>query len=134
MQTKQLQMLDPVSTLIQGLAYAGAGVIGTACHYTIMVVLLQAGIFHVVQASTVGAVAGGVINYLLAHRQVFRSTVEHRIAALRFTIVAILGIGLNAAVLGISAPALGAFSGQITASVAVLLCGFTLNRSWSFRE
>ena len=134
MQTKQLHLLDRTQILNQGLANAGAGLIGTTFHYAVMITILQTELVQLVVASTIGAITGGIINYVLAHGQVFRSRVRHRIAAFRFTTVAVVGIGVNALVLALCAPVFGLPAGQITASAVVLLSGFTLNRSWSFRE
>ena len=134
MRTKQTQAIDPLRILNQGLAYAGVGLIGTAFHYAVMIMLLQAEFAQLVFASTTGAIAGGFINYVLSHRRVFHSRVKHSTALLRFTTVAVIGFGLNAVVLVLCAPVFGAPVGQATATAAVLVCGFVLNRSWSFRD
>ena len=126
--------LYPGTRSLQALAYAGAGLIGTSVHWATLMALLQSGLSHLVVASTIGAVIGGLINYVLAHRRVFKSRVPHQVALPKFTVVALIGICVNAAVLMISAPSIGAVGAQIVASMIVLLGGFSLNRGWSFRD
>lgn len=118
---------------LQALAYTGAGVIGTSVHYAVLLILLQGMVSNIVLASTLGAIIGGLVNYWLAHRQVFRSQVQHQIALPKFAVVASIGIGTNAAVLAAIAKPLGPIAGQLLASIAVLMFGFVLNRAWSFR-
>lgn len=133
METSKIAFFDTAQVPAQAFAYASAGLVGTAAHYALMIALLQGGFGHVVLASTLGAVTGGLINYLLAHGKVFRSQVQHHIALPKFAFVAIVGICMNAAVLGVSAPLFGVLGGQVLASATALICGFVLNRTWSFR-
>ncbi len=119
---------------MQALAYAGAGIVGTAVHYVVLASLLRGFMPHVVAASSIGAVMGGLVNYWLAHRNVFHSQVPHQVALPRFATVATFGIAINATVLVICAPTLGTIGGQFAASLAVLASGFSLNRIWSFRD
>jgi putative flippase GtrA len=115
------------------LGYAGAGAVGTAVHYLLFLILLQVLVGQVILASTLGAIVGGVTNYYLAHNKVFKSDLQHLVALPRFALVALVGIGINALVLSVVVTAAGPFVGQIVASTVVLVFGFTLNRTWSFR-
>lgn len=119
---------------LQALAYTSAGVIGTMVHYAILVILLQGIVSDIVVASTLGAILGGLVNYWLAHRRVFKSQVRHQVALPKFVVVASIGIGINAAVLAAIAKPLSSIAGQLLASIVVLMFGFVLNRTWSFRE
>ncbi len=118
----------------QALAYASAGLIGTTVHYAVLTALLQGNVIDVVAASTVGAVTGGLVNYWLNHAKVFKSCVRHQVALPRFAAVATFGIAVNAVVLAVCAPTFGTLGGQLIASVAVLVTGYSLNRIWSFRD
>lgn len=118
----------------QALAYATAGMVGTAAHFAVLIVLLQGLLSDVVIASTLGAIIGALVNYALAHRKVFKSQLQHRVALPKFAVVASIGVGINAAVLAAIAKPLGPLAGQLLASGAVLSSGFILNRIWSFRE
>ena len=74
--------------------YAGAGSIGTAAHFIILLATHKTA--GPVIASTIGAVAGCVINYFLAREIVFRSNAPYEGSFPRFAAVAIAGIAVNA--------------------------------------
>jgi putative flippase GtrA len=118
----------------QFLRYAGAGAVGTALHYAILVGLVQLARLDAVVASTAGAVAGALVNYALNHRYTFASGRAHREALPRFALVALLGIALNAlvmtAVLVLAGPHY--LVAQVAATAAVLAAGFLANRAWTF--
>ena len=118
----------------QFIRYAGAGVIGTAAHYAVLVALVQVAQAGILIASTAGAIVGAGVNYVLNHRYTFASRESHRRALPRFAAVALAGIALNALVLA----AMLAFVGphyllaQIVATLAVLGAGYLANRTWTF--
>lgn len=114
--------------------YAGAGVIGTAAHYAVLVALVQVAQAGAVAASTAGAIVGAGINYFLNHRFTFASERSHRRALPRFAAIAVAGIVLNAlvlaAVLALAGPHY--LVAQVIATLAVLLAGYLANRAWTF--
>ena len=120
--------------LPQFFRYGGAGAIGTAAHFGVLAALVQLAGVGAVTASTVGAIAGAIINYALNHRFTFASRRAHRIALPRFCAVAGAGILLNAfivaAMLAIVHPHY--LVAQIVATGAVLVAGFLANRLWTF--
>ena len=89
----------PAPMAPQFVRYAGAGAIGTAAHYALLIGLVQLAHMGAVAASTAGAVTGALVNYALNHRYTFASARRHRDAMPRFLLVAILGIALNALVM-----------------------------------
>jgi putative flippase GtrA len=120
--------------LPQFIRYAGAGAIGTAAHYAVLVALVQGVQVGVVAASTAGAVTGAGINYFLNHRFTFGSQEPHGRALPRFATVAALGIVLNALVLAAVLAIFGPhyLVAQVAATLAVLVAGFLANRAWTF--
>ena len=116
------------------LRYAGAGAIGTALQYAVLVALVQLANVGAVIASTVGAIAGALVNYHLNHRFTFASTKSHGHALPRFVVVAVGGIVLNAVVLaGMLAYVTSHYLvAQVAATGAVLVVGFLVNRAWTF--
>jgi len=118
----------------QFLRYAGAGAIGTALHYALLIGLVQLARLDAVVASTLGAVAGALTNYVLNHRYTFDSDRAHRHALPRFALIAASGIALNAlvmaAVLAVAGPHY--LIAQIIATGAVLALGYLANRAWTF--
>lgn len=131
-------MSQPASTreriAPQFLRYSGAGAVGTVVQYCLLIILVQLADRSAVTASTIGAIAGALINYRLNHRYTFASRKAHGHALQRFALVSIGGIVLNALVL----MAVLAFTGphyvaaQVAATAVVLVAGFLVNRVWTF--
>ncbi len=119
---------------IQFLRYAGAGAIGTAAQFAILIALVERLGTNAVVASTAGAVAGAAINYALNHRLTFASDVPHARAFPRFAAVAMAGMALNALVLAgmLAAGATHYVVAQIVATGAVLCFTYACNRTWTF--
>jgi putative flippase GtrA len=122
------------TTAPQFLRYAGAGVAGTALHYAVLVALVQLAALGAVVASTIGAIAGALVNYLLNHQFTFASDKAHGHALPRFALVAGAGIALNAIVLAAMLAFVTAqyLVAQVAATGAVLVAGFLANRTWTF--
>lgn len=118
----------------QFLRYAGAGAIGTAAHYAVLIALVQLAGAGAVLASTTGAIAGALINYALNHRYTFASRRAHRTALPRFVAVAGAGVALNAAVIAalVATVPLHYLAMQVIATGVVLVAGFLANRRWTF--
>lgn len=116
------------------LAYGAAGVAGTVAHYTALIVLVQLGGAEPVAASTFGATVGAAVNYWLNHRFTFHSTVPHRRAFIRFMVVAVAGMIVNAATLFAAVHLLGLhyLLGQVAATGVAFVGTYELNRRWTF--
>ena len=114
------------------LRYAAAGAAGTGVHFAVLFATLQPA--GPVLASTLGAVAGMVTNYFLARHVVFAASVPHRHAFVRFVLVALCGISVNAVVVRSLVDVLPIALNQVVASATVLLLGFTLNKRWTFHD
>jgi putative flippase GtrA len=123
---------DDVSALKSLLLYGGAGAVGTAAHFMILFAALQW--MAPVLASTLGAIAGCIINYFLARQFVFASTGSCRRSFPRFVTVALIGIALNAIVINTFVDILPIALNQAVASGLVLLLGYSLNRIWTFND
>jgi putative flippase GtrA len=114
--------------------YASAGGVGTGVHYAVLIALVQLVDANAVSASTAGAVAGALVNYLLNHRFTFASRKAHSAALPRFAIVAAFGIVLNAIVLAamLMLAQLPYVVAQMVATGAVLAATYLANRAWTF--
>jgi putative flippase GtrA len=114
--------------------YAVAGAAGTAVQYALLLLLVESRMLSAVPASTCGAVAGAVVNYMLNYRYTFRSRRPHAEASLKYLLVSLAGIALNAAViaLGTSAVGLHYLMAQVLATGIVLVAAFATNRAWTF--
>ncbi len=125
----------PVSIPVRQLSkYGLVGAVGTGVQYALMALLLWQMMDDAVLASTLGAVAGAFVNYLLNYFYTFRSDKGHVEALIKFWIVAIVGWSVNAGVLafGISALGLPVIPAQLIATAMVFFLTFVLNRMWTF--
>lgn len=121
---------------VQFLSFASAGAIGTLIQYTLLLILVEALSLHPVSASTLGFLAGAVVNYLLSHHWVFRSRRKHSETVSKFVAIAWMGLMLNAAVMCmlVTIGNMNYFLSQIAASSLVLLWNFIGNRFWTFAD
>ncbi len=120
---------------MQILRYALTGGLATALHYGVLLALVEG--LHT--AAPVAAAAGSLCGALLAyagnrHFTFAGSTAPHGRALPRFALVALLGAALNGAIVWVGTVALGLhyLLAQMLATLAVLLFGFRLNKTWSF--
>jgi putative flippase GtrA len=124
----------PPPPTVKFLRYSFVGAVGTAAHYALLVVLVQAGLAGPVLASTVGAVAGAIVNYLLNRSYTFASRRRHRESAPRFMAIAAAGTAINAALLATLVDGAGIhyLAAQVVATLAVLGFTYVANRAWTF--
>lgn len=87
-----------------------------------------------VPASTLGAIVGCVVNFVLVRHFVFETELPAKYSLPRFCTVAIISIVVNALVLNMLIARLPLFAGQTFASGCVLVIGYILNKRWSFNE
>jgi putative flippase GtrA len=108
--------------------------IATLSHYLIMVVAVELLLLQAAFASAIGALCGAVLAYLGNSYFTFNQPDSHRIAMLRFFLVASLGALFSAATVWFGQAIVGVhylFS-QLLATSLVLLGSYFLNRSWTF--
>jgi putative flippase GtrA len=119
---------------VQLIKYGTAGAVGTAVQFAILVGLVEFFRSNAVLASTLGAVAGGVVNYVLNYEFTFQSRRPHADSLLKYLMVSVAGLALNALVLtaGISVLGLHYFGAQLFATAVVFCAAFAVNRAWTF--
>lgn len=110
--------------------YASVGAVGTAVHFAVLFAVLD--VAGAVLASTLGAICGLLVNYQLARHFVFAQSKPRRGDFVRFVIVAICGLGVNATIISTLLGVLPVALSQLLASAVVVLLGFSLNRQWTF--
>jgi len=125
--------LPPLPT-VRFLRYSLVGAIGTAGHYVLLILLVQAGGANPVLASTAGALVGAIVNYLLNYRFTFASRRRHHESLPRFMAVAAAGMAVNAALLAALVDGFGVhyLAAQVVATLAVLGVTYLANRAWTF--
>ena len=118
----------------QFIRFVIVGGLATALHYALLFVLVHAGLFAPVAASSIGFATSAVLNYLLNRRMTFQSDRPHAEAGPRFVLVAVSGLCLNAALLWLINVVGGVhyLAAQVPATLATLFWNFGLNRLWTF--
>lgn len=121
-------------TITQFLLFAGIGVIGTLGHYTILIVLVRFWAVDPVVASSIGFIAGALINYILNYHFTFQSDKRHAEALMKFLIVATIGAGINGLIMyiGVEHTNFNYLLVQIFATGVVLFWNFVVNKLWTF--
>jgi putative flippase GtrA len=115
--------------------FSTAGAVGTALHYSILLVLVETVRVSPVVATGCGAVVGASVNYALNYRLTFQSTVKHSSALPRFALIAIAGTALNTAVVYVLVLyGIHYLLSQAAATMLVLVLGFFANQFWTFAE
>lgn len=113
-------------------SYTALGTVGTALHFTVLFSTI--GFLDPPVASTLGAVAGCVVNYLLARHIVFATGAPGSRAFPRFVAVAGIGILLNAGIMRSLVDTLPVALCQAVASLVIVLLGYCVNRHWTFND
>ncbi len=116
--------------------FSGIGIIGTAAHFTVLVIFIELIGVHPVFGSALGFVAGAFNNYYLNHRFTFQSNKRHREALTKFLVVAIVGFFLNALIMLVlvDVVAIHYLRSQIMATALVLIWNFAGSHLWVFKE
>lgn len=110
-----------------------AGVIATSAHYTVMFVLIHAGIEGVL-ASTLGFGAGASVRFLLSYFHVFSPTSGIRKVMFRFVLALFLQMVANSLLLSsLMAAGLTVWKAQIITTVSLTIFTYIGGKLWIFR-
>lgn len=117
------------------LLFAALGGVGTLAQYAVLISLVQGGLARPVAGSCAGFAVGGLVNYQLGRRLVFRSAKPHREAMAKFFTIAGIGLGLNAALMALLTGPLTAsyLPAQILVTGLLVLWHYAGNALWTFR-
>ncbi|GLS04009.1 hypothetical protein GCM10007860_11550 [Chitiniphilus shinanonensis] len=111
------------------------GATGTAAHFAVLWLLVRLGM-PVVGASTVGMIAGALVNYLLNRAYTFESRQAHRVTAPRYYAL-VLGLwGLNALLMALMVDAWRwhYLLAQAISTVVCFVAHYLGSRAWVFRH
>ncbi len=116
------------------LRYIAAGSLAVGVHYLVLILLVEAAAMDATLSSSCGFVVGLIVNYLLQYYWTFRSSGSH---AKRFPIfagVAVVMLGLNAAIFWTLHERLGInyLLAQAFAIGVVFLLNFLINSRYTF--
>jgi putative flippase GtrA len=117
------------------LRYGVTGLLSAATHMGVLVLLVEYASWRPIWASTVGFVASVAVSYLLQRSWVFESSTPIRTSFPRFTIVALVALGLNTVILAVGTEFMSAYYVvvQAVALIAIPVSNYILNSLWTFR-
>lgn len=115
-------------------SFIGVGAAATLVQYGILVFSVEILGLKPYLGSSIGFAISAVLNYWLNYHFTFRSQNSHVGAAMRFALVAVAGLLLNALAMVLlgRVPGLPYVAAQIIATVAVLAWNFLGNSLWTF--
>lgn len=116
--------------------FVAVGTVATAVQYLVLVVGVELAAWPATIASCLGYGLSSTLNYWLNYHVTFRSRASHRIAAARFALVAMTGLGLNAGAMLLFEGVAGLhyMAAQLLATGLTLLWNYTASRFWTFRH
>ncbi len=115
--------------------FAMVGGIATLIQYVVLLALVQLAKLDPVWASAVGYALSAVFNYLMNYIYTFDSKAAHGPAAMKFAIIAGLGLLLNSLVMSLLISSGSHYLvAQVVATIVVLLWNFFGSRFWTFRQ
>ncbi|MDQ7015686.1 MAG: GtrA family protein [Gammaproteobacteria bacterium] len=114
--------------------FFNAGLIATAAHYLVLIILVQWLLLNAPTASSIGALLGAVTNYLLNYHYTFQSNKTHRQTLPRFSGIVLLGMALNYGILLLTVELWQwhYLLAQLLATGLVFINNYWLNRIWTF--
>jgi putative flippase GtrA len=115
--------------------FSAVGMVGTAGHYLVLIMLIEWFALNAIASSSAGAVVGALINYYFNYRWTFRSDQKHSVAATKFMTVAASGFVMNGLLMALLVEwlALHYLTAQILTTGIVLFWNFLVNYFWTFK-
>jgi len=114
--------------------FFAAGLLATSAHYAVLFILFDGMGIELVVATSIGALMGGIVNYLINYFYTFDSQRRHLLAGGTFFLVASTGLALNALVvmLAFHLLALTALVAQLSATLIAFAWNYLAHRRWTF--
>lgn len=118
------------------LVFSAVGVVGTAAHYFVLIVLHEFLDLNPLIASAFGFILGALVNYSLNYHVTFESNASHGPAILKFYLIATVGFLLNMVIMWLMLHhfEMHYIVSQLFATGVVLVWGFLGNSLWTFSE
>lgn len=116
--------------------YSTVGAVGSVAHYALLIALVQGFAANVLLATSVGALAGALVNYFMNYTWTFASAKRHSETMTKFFVIATVGFVLNGLLMMALAGHLHLhyLLAQVLTTGVVLLWGFLANHYWTFSE
>ena len=115
--------------------FLGIGAIATLIQYVIFIMLVELSAFSIVLASAFGYAISSIFNYLMNYHYTFTSDAKHKVAALKFTLVALIGLSLNSLLMYLSVELFNVhyIISQIIVTGIILVVNFFAHKLWTFQ-
>jgi putative flippase GtrA len=115
--------------------YGVTGLLSAATHLGLLVLLVEVAGWRPVWASTVGFTASVAVSYALQKVWVFQSSAPVSRSFPRFTVVALVALGLNTVILAVGTEFMAAYYVlvQLVALIAIPISNYILNSLWTFK-
>jgi putative flippase GtrA len=124
-----------VSALRQVMVFGVLSGIGTALHFAVLLICVEWLAVPALAASTLGAIAGMLFNYIAHYHLTFGSNAPHRRSLPLFVTGGIASIVLNASIIGaLLATGLHYFVAQVITTAAVFIFNFVYAKHVAFRN
>lgn len=108
------------------------GALSALIQFSILISFVEFLVINPILASTVGYIAGALVNYTLNHYFTFKSSLSHKKSLVRFTLNSLFGLFLNFLLMKISLIYFTYIISQILASGIILFWNFLIHRYWTF--
>lgn len=114
--------------------FCAVGAVATALQYGILVGLVRMFDTDPTLASSIGFAVSAIGNYQLNYYFTFQSDRSHAHTGIRFAMIALSGLALNAGIMHVGATIVGIhyLGAQVLATLVVVGWTFFANRRWSF--
>jgi putative flippase GtrA len=115
--------------------FLGIGAIATIIQYIIFIVLVELSSLTIVLASGLGYGVSSIFNYLMNYHYTFSSDAKHKVAALKFTLVALVGLSLNSLLMYLLVELFNVhyIISQIMVTGIILVVNFFAHKLWTFQ-
>ena len=108
------------------------GALSALIQFSILISLVEFLFIKPIWSSTVGYIAGALLNYTLNHYYTFKSSLSHKKSLVRFTLNSLFGLFLNFSLMKIFLLYYTYIISQILASGVILFWNFMIHRYWTF--
>lgn len=108
------------------------GALSALIQFSILISFVEFLFIKPIFASTMGYIAGALLNYTLNHYFTFKSSLSHKKSLVRFTINSLFGLFLNFSLMKIFLIYYTYIISQILASGVILFWNFLIHRYWTF--
>jgi len=115
--------------------FISVGAIATIIQYVIFITLVELFSVGAVMASALGYGTSSILNYILNYHFTFSSNAKHRVAAVKFTIVVIIGLSLNSLIMYLLVTVIDShyLLAQIITTGVVLIFNFVVHKYWTYK-